>query len=227
MKSINTIIAALGFLSSSLASASLVDFEFGTVFWDANNKLKADVNDNWAIGHHKFDSSLSISSWFDIAHEVPFVPNVKLRGTWYSEKEDGIKASLSNYDVLGYYRLIELTPVTLDLGGGVKTGDMKYKYQNTERDFDDVIPELYGRAKFDFPGTGLGFGAELLLSKYPNNETTMYDANVSASWMFGETILSSGIDVGWRYFYLEQEVKGSSKAQIKNQGPYIGVKLGF
>ena len=188
-------------------------------------------------------------AWIYLKHPIPILPNIRLE--YASLKYAGsVDVSLTSpitmstmtkstfdtkvYDGILYYNLLDnLAWTTLDFGLDAKMFDYDYKavpnaqYEGYEKSGTLVVPMLYGRARFEIPGTGLGLEGE---GAYLNYEgATFYDARVKADWtMTFVPVVQPGIEVGYRIIKANYKKESSEiKTDIDFSGFYAGLMLRF
>lgn len=128
------------------------------------------------------DKGSSNSILVAVEHPIPLIPNVQIRQTPLSWKgsSDSASGSLSDLIVVSdaevdaeldlnmldgtlYYELLD-NWVTLDLGLTARQLDGFFQFEETNGvasdrvDVDQILPMLYGHARFDLPFTGLAAG---------------------------------------------------------------------
>jgi outer membrane protein len=239
-------------IAISLATVSQADFlgaEVGYSTWmpslsgsikgsDAND---VDINLEDTLG---FGSTQTTNQfWASFDHPVPFVPNIKLFHTSYSDSAsktttatfDGknysgtvnTELTLDQTDVIAYYRLLD-NWVNFDLGINFKILDGNVKMSatvgvtDTNKDFEAVIPMLYAKARFDMPFTGLSVEADANYIGYNGSKFTDMKAGVVY-----ETSYGLGATLGYRAENITIDDIGDTNTDIDIKGIYAGVFYHF
>ena len=193
-------------------------------------------------------------AWIYLKHPIPIIPDIRLEYTRL-EYEGDVAVTLGTgsatasttststfdtdvYDAILYYNLLDnLAWTTLDLGLDVRMFDYSYDVAPTNDGFVDyggysksgtlVVPLAYLRARFDVPGTGIGFEGEGSFVGYDGD--SFYDVRVKADWtMDFVPVVQPGIEVGYRV--LKVDYGNSSDdlaADVEFSGVYAGLMLRF
>ncbi len=215
----SVILLGLG-ISSTSANASIVDLEVGGLLWYGQAEESKNISKD-------FSNSLSYHLWGKLEHPILFVPNIQARVGNYYHNRSSDKISMTYGDVIGYYNLIDLTPIKLDLGLGGRFQDFDFKNHGEKFEYNSFLPFGYVGVKFDIPTTGFAIKADVAVSDLPYKDKTKFvDSITGVEYNFGSGLLEYKVDVGYRYLYQKQnESNGSLKTIIK--GPYIGGEINF
>ena len=183
-----------------------------------------------------------------LEHPIPFLPNFKLAtldlesggsGTFNQVVNFGgqnftindtlvSSFDLSHQDFVFYYELLD-NWVNLDLGLTLRKFDgfVTLTSQNNASDtatetFDETIPMLYGKARFDLPLTGLSFNADI------NYISASGDTVTDTAFYVGyETSVGLGIEGGVRTFSLEVDDANDLSADLDFEGAFVHVTFHF
>lgn len=209
-----------------------------------NTESKTSVEDtlNW-----EESKDLFFKAYFE--HPVAFLPNLKLEYSNFSHEGSGpvggftwghisdFSGDISNsldmraLDVTLYYELLD-NLAGLDAGLtlrriygdiSVVAGNAFMTSQEEKVSFDNWIPMLYMKGRFDLPATDLSFQTELNAINY--EDATMYDALFTLRYTFG---MGLGIEGGYRLIHLEDnELAAGLAIDIDFNGPYAAVVWDF
>ena len=175
-------------------------------------------------------------------HPVPFLPNLKLRYSDFSNTESSGNAfytlsqsgSVKTLDALGYYEILD-NVISVDAGLGVKRINtdqaVRVKVGNlssvAKDSYDETLPSLYVSAGGKLPFTGFSAKAEVMAGK--NSDADFNDLNAEVKYNFIENIaLYVGVKFGYRAMTInfDDNNKGDLK-EIKAKGPYLGLEAHF
>ncbi|RYY80705.1 MAG: TIGR04219 family outer membrane beta-barrel protein [Moraxellaceae bacterium] len=175
-------------------------------------------------------------------HPVPFLPNVKLRYSDFSNTESSGNAlvnvnqslGVQTLDALGYYEILD-NIVSVDAGLGVKrintkdairlsTGNASAVIKNN---YDETLPALYVAAGGKLPFTGFSAKAEVMAGK--NSDADFNDINAEVKYNFIQNIaLDLGVKFGYRAMTVNfDDDANSGFDKIEAKGPYLGLEAHF
>ncbi len=188
--------------------------------------------------------------WVNLKHPVPVLPNIRLEyapmefsGTSTANFEyagqnftPGAVSTLTldQYDAVLYYNILDNTAwTTLDLGLDIKYIDTDFKASqlgvSVSESEDLVLPMLYGRLRFEVPGTELGLEGDVKYTPYKDSK--VYDCRIKADYSFDLTLIDLGIEAGYRFMRINVEQKDFSSldttGDIEISGFYAGAMIRF
>ncbi len=128
--------------------------------------------------------------------------------------------SLSYTDVTLYYELLD-NWTEIDAGFTFRSleGDMSLITPSTSDDvsYSQLIPMLYGKARFNIPASDLSLQAEVNVVSFSG--LTSYDYALSARYSF---LMGVGLEAGYKTFYLESDdLTDNFKTDMDFSGPYL------
>jgi len=187
-----------------------------------------------------------------LEHPLPFIPNVKVAYTSLSHDGQGnvedefswggitfpinsdIETSLDfkMYDLTLYYELLD-NWVEIDTGITLRylDGDILVKTlpvfpipsESTSANFTELIPMLYGKARFNIPSTDISLQFEGNLISY--EDTAFYDYELSARYTFG---MGLGLEGGYKAVHLDSEdLLNGLVVDMDFKGPYAAIVWDF
>ncbi|XID75681.1 TIGR04219 family outer membrane beta-barrel protein [Alkanindiges sp. WGS2144] len=175
-------------------------------------------------------------------HPVPFLPNVKLRYSDFSNTESDGNAlyvvdqtvGVQTLDALGYYEILD-NIVSVDAGLGVKRLNTKDAVRVSvanlaavaKSKYDETMPALYVAAGGKMPFTGLSAKAEVMAGK--SSDADFSDINAEVKYNFIENIaLDLGVKFGYRAMTInfDDDAKTALR-EVKAKGPYLGLEAHF
>jgi outer membrane protein len=247
---------ALAATMTTFASADMVRLEMGVGGWDQEPSGTITYTDGPGVsGTYTTDGlgETETYAWLLIKHPILIIPNLRLEyvnindnGLVNGKFEDfetgalGTTASLSlkQYDIIPYYNLLDNTFwTTIDLGIDVKVVDSSYSadgvtiYGQGTGNYTDsktiAIPMVYGRARVEIPGTGLGLESDVKYITYDGS--TVYDVRAKVDYTFDLDIgVDPGIEVGYRTqkFDIKSD-DDKTKMNMDFSGFYAGLMLRF
>jgi outer membrane protein len=251
MKKILTAAALVAALPQAASALPLVDFYAGAYSWDqtvSGNVVggAADLEDNLGL-----DGGAQNVMYVAFEHPIPLIPNVKIKQT--SMDADGSGTIDTGFDFNGtpvtgavasvldlshtdytFYWSLPLPIVTFDFGLTARQFDGEMTVVDTvdgttvnaNADFDFVVPMGYLKAGINIPMTGFSIGADLNTISYGDTSATDFDANITYVLPL-IPLLDIGLTAGYRSFDLELDEAdfGDLSAEIKIEGPYLGLSL--
>ena len=215
-------------LSSSLLQADLIRVEMGAGVWShgTTGDLKDKNGDDLDIG-----ISQNMYLWAYLKHPVPLIPNARLEYTNNKMDDTDYELNIEQIDAILYYNILDnLAWITLDVG--LDLNFMKQSYQfGTHSTTNDsiVIPLLYGRGRFEIPGTG--FGLETEVKYYTYGDSTISDIRAKVDYTFDFSIVEPGVELGYRYNVIKTSHNDFSSlsydTDVVMSGVYLGAMLRF
>ncbi len=221
-------------------SADFIGIEIGAAQW--NPTISGDVQYNGEDIDLEKDLGYSdnISSnyfWATVEHPLPFLPNAKIIHTSFSEEAsqnttvtfDGKNYSgdiqseitFDQTDFILYYEVLD-NWVNLDLGVNVKYLDGIVTIKDSEKAFDEYIPMLYAKAKFDFPFSGVSAGFDF--NYISLDENSFMDIKAELSY---ESSIGLGAVLGYRVETLNIDDISDFSSDIDIEGAYAGLFYHF
>lgn len=233
LKHARAVLMALGL--SALSVAAHADF-IGLYAGVDGMYTKAD--DSAGQSDDKFNAVYNLA----FEHPVPFLPNVKLRYSDFSNSETSGNALYSvnqtvgvqTLDALGYYEILD-NIVSVDAGLGVKRVNTKDAVRFTtgnaaaviKSNYDETIPALYLSAGGKLPFTGFSAKAEVMAGQ--NSDADFSDMSAEVKYNFIQNIaLDLGVKFGYRAMTINfDDDSNSSFDKIEAKGPYVGLEAHF
>ena len=189
----------LGAVCASLltinANADFLGAEAGYALWTPaltgtikNGSDLVDMEKDLGFGEKENNSFI----WAYIDHPIPFLPNVKIQQTNYTDKSKGALSknltfankafavsekttnefTLNQTDIILYWRLLD-NWVNLDIGLEAKSIEGNIKINNEtkhiDEDFSITLPLAYAKARFDLPFSGFSVEADIATASFDGN----------------------------------------------------------
>ncbi|MGB5867401.1 MAG: TIGR04219 family outer membrane beta-barrel protein [Arcobacteraceae bacterium] len=243
------------FLSATLAvalattiNADTLGAEIGYAAWSSN--LTGTVQKG--SGTLDFEKDLGYGSnktngfmWAYIDHPLPFLPNLKIQKTNFSDSATGRISSnvtfsgktfnlsdavtssvtLDQIDVIPYWRILD-NWVNFDIGLNIKAIDGNVQVdsstQHANEDFSIILPMLYTKARFDLPLTGLSVEADASYIGYAVNKFS----DIKAGIVY-ETSYGLGATIGYRHENITLDDIDDTYGDITIKGAYAGLFYHF
>ena len=215
-------------------------------FYDRESKTSVEDTLHWEESRDLFFKAY-------VEHPLPYLPNLKLEYNSFSHEGSGEVSDFSwggisgftgdiyntmdmqAFDVTLYYELLD-NWASLDAGLTLRRiyGDIyletktvmmnqSYHYEPEKAEYDEWIPMLYLKTRFELPTTELMFQTELNVISYEGS--TMYDALFTLRYTFG---MGMGIEGGYRMIHLEDNDLGANLSiDVDFNGPYAAVVWDF
>lgn len=188
------------------------------------------------------DDEVDFHGYIAIEHPLPLIPNFMLQHS--AIETDGVglepgvvfddsnfagevdsKLELSHTDLTAYYEVLD-NWVNLDLGLTIRSFDAGVTLAATTGDtgdlnLDDVVPMVYGMARFDLPFTGWYLQTDGNYYTWDGDE--IIDVKAGLGWDF---FAGFGIEAGYRYLDMDYS-GGGGEVLAEVQGPYAGLFWDF
>lgn len=244
-------------VSSSLLQADLFRAEMGAGVWSQtssgslqhkNDRYPVDLADDLDVGN-----SQDLYVWAYFKHPVPIIPNARLEYT-NSTADGSVKKefiyngysftpannakydmNIQQVDAIVYYNILDnLAWITLDLGLEINFMTQSYKFSDAVNNVKEVtdsimIPMLYGRGRFEIPGTGFGLESELKYFTY--GDSTVGDIRAKVDYTFDLSIIDPAIELGYRHELIKTSTNDfsdlSNDTDITMSGIYLGAMLRY
>lgn len=191
------------------------------------------------------DKADSKSVMVAVEHPIPLIPNVQLRATplTWSGSSDSVSGSLggivnftggrvdAEFDLTSldgtlYYELLD-NWVTLDLGVTARKLDgyiaaTEESGASDRIDIDQILPMLYGHARFDLPFSGLALGVRGNAIAYQNNNLADLEAYLHLEVDL-IPLLDVGVQGGIRRLALQVDDIDNWESDAILEGAYIAL----
>ncbi|MGZ8548067.1 MAG: TIGR04219 family outer membrane beta-barrel protein [Sulfuricurvum sp.] len=206
-------ILGLGVEADYYAPTASGDFSY------TNNSITTHTHFN-----EESESTYQVGVYFE--HPIPLIPNFRLDLTpeaSFSGSDGSLgtnKVSVSQTDITPYYEILD-NVVDLDIGVTFKVLDIKVE-GTTNQEVTETIPMGYVAAGVDIPGTGLRIAGDVKHIYYKGDSFT--DARIKAVIEFPAGLQAQG---GYRYESLKISDHYDMNADVKFQGPFIGLGYTF
>jgi outer membrane protein len=237
-------------LLSSTLQADLIRVEMGGGIWSQsssgdlkhkNDKYPIDLNDDLDVG-----ISQDIYLWALLKHPLPIIPNARLEytdttldgngaGFSYNGKNYSSKTSyelnIEQVDAILYYNILDnLAWITLDIGLDFNFMKQSYQFGSDLAVSDSIIiPQLYGRGRFEIPGTGFALETELKYFTY--GDSSVGDIRAKVDYTFDFSIVQPAIELGYRHQIIKTSHNDftdlNNDTDIIMSGVYLGAMLRF
>jgi len=184
-----------------------------------------------------------------LEHPLPILPNIRIQHVSLETQSEATlnegfifddiafpagenivtDIDLSHTDAVLYYEVLD-NWVNLDLGLTLRAfeGDASVTSVNTALsesvELDDVIPMLYGKAKFDLPLTGWSIAASANVISYDSNSLNDYSAAIAYHSDL-LIVFDLGVELGYRSMKLELDEDINTDVEIT--GPYASFTVNF
>ncbi len=232
MSSFNILAVAVLGLASMSAKADFIGLYAGVDGMYTKAKDSAGQSDD------KFNAVYNLA----FEHPVPFLPNLKLRYSDFSNTESSGNAlynvnqslGVQTLDALGYYEILD-NLVSVDVGLGVKRINTKDAIRLSagnvgaviKNNYDETLPALYVAAGGKLPFTGFSAKAEVMAGK--NSDADFSDINAKVKYNFIENIaLDLGLKFGYRAMIINfDDDANTALKEVKAKGPYLGLEAHF
>jgi len=236
--------------SSLLLQADMIRAEVGGGVWSQSSSgtlqhkkdtYSIDLVDDLDVGN-----SQDLYLWAFLKHPIPLVPNLRLEytnatldGSGSGFAYNGVEypapthyeLNIQQMDVTLYYNILDnLAWITLDLGVDFNFMQQSYKFGDQSAISDNIIvPMLYGRGRFEIPGTGFGLESELKYFTY--GDSTVGDIRAKVDYTFDLSIIDPAIELGYRHEVVTTSTNDfsdlSNDTDITMSGVYLGAMLRF
>lgn len=242
--------ATLAVALATTANADFIGAEVGYAAWSSS--LTGNVQKG--TGTLDFEQDLGYASnktngfmWAYIDHPLPFLPNLKIQKTNFSDNSEGTinsnvtfggknfsanesvssSVTLNQIDFIPYWRILD-NWVNFDIGLNIKAIDGKVQVNSrtsskeANADFDIILPMLYTKARFDLPFTGLSIEADASYVGYSGNKFS----DVKAGIVY-ETSYGLGATIGYRHENITIDDIDDTYGDITIKGAYAGLFYHF
>lgn len=233
-------------ISTSSFADTILGFYAGANYW--NYDMSGSINSsNNQLNHVDIGFTNDNSNIFYAAleHPIPFLPNIKLQHNTIrtegvininnANNVDGFLGQsfnvnsdldFSHTDLILYYEILD-NWLNLDLGFSFKNFDgYTYFYAGAILDdrseFDDWIPMLYAKGKFDLPFTGFSASATVEALSFESNKVT--DIAVAIGYESGNGL---GAEAGYRNLTVDLNTLRNFDSDITMDGFYLGLNFHF
>ena len=246
------------FLATSALNADFIRVDAGAGMWlaEAKGDVTLDKSTIDLVDTLGYSTSNSMYAWILFKHFLPVIPNLRLEYTSLSyegkasinlpkwngatlpTKELGNSLSLTEYDAILYYNILDNTLwTTIDLGLDVKMLDASFQldpldsYQGYSTPPRIVpLPMAYVRARVEIPFSGVGVEADVKFLKLGDSQ--VIDARAKVDYTLGITpLIQPGIELGYRVQQINIDAtKLESSLPVLNlefSGLYAGAMLRF
>jgi outer membrane protein len=239
---------ATALLLATSLNADTLGAEIGFATWNpeltgsikGNNVLDSDIDVEKDLGFGSKETNSFFWVYFD--HPVPFLPNIKLQKTSYSDSASKINSiiydgktysgniktnlTLNQTDIISYYRLLD-NWINFDLGVNLKVVDGNIKISapsatDTNKDFGAIIPMLYAKARFDLPFSGLSFETDGSYVGYSGSKLSDFKAGIVYESSYG-----LGATAGIRKQNLTLDDIDNTNTNLDINGLYAGLFYHF
>lgn len=190
-----------------------------------------------------YDDETGSSFYAQFEHPLPLLPNLMLVHTDVDAQADGFlngvefddivytgdvdsTIDISHTDFTFYYEVLD-NWVNLDLGitGRHFSEGLSITDANTgltgKLDLDDILPMVYGEARFDLPLTGLSVG--VVANGVSFDGDVLYDLQAKVAYTFA---FGLGLEAGYRVFDLDYD-DDDEFADVSIEGGFAGVYWDF
>jgi outer membrane protein len=230
-------------------NADTIGAEVGYAAW--NTSLSGNIQKG--TGTFDFENDLGYGSnevngfmWAYIDHPLPFLPNIKIQKTNYSDSASGTinanvtfdnqnftasdtvtsSLTLDQFDIIPYWRILD-NWVNFDIGLNIKSIDGNIQVDDSSgnhanHDFSVILPMLYTKARVDLPFTGLSIEADLSYIGYSGNKFSDIKAGVVYETTFG-----LGATAGYRQQNVTLDDIDNTYGDLNIKGPYAGLFYHF
>ncbi|WP_375751552.1 TIGR04219 family outer membrane beta-barrel protein [Vibrio sp. HN007] len=213
-----TLITLLLPFAPNAFSAESVGISFGVDHWWSSTHNRAEDD-----GRNVNDDTSSF--YFDIEHDVQYVPNFKLR---YSSVNAPNILSLDKYDYTFYYDIIEHELLQFDLGLTLSQyKNTKYQDLNSQGyDFNSSVWSIYAAGVIEIPNTNLDIIGQFDFA----DRDVMKSAEVMAGLQYridipvGELALRGGYRV---MDYTFKELGTPEDEELLVDGWFTGLQFSF
>lgn len=235
-------------LAAPLASADFLGVYAGVGQWQSDYDGRVgDRNNDIGVEQLGLDDSGNNFVYLAFEHPVPILPNARIQYTDINTRQsatltqsfslDGQQfnvsetidsdVDLTHVDFTLYYELLD-NWVNLDLGLTARQFDgyvqAQGEFDQQRSELDEVIPMIYGKARFDLPLTGLYAGVQANIYDY--DDDSLSDTNAHLGYNFVDSMLMDvGIEVGYRQMLLE--IEEDVTADVDLTGPYAALTVHF
>lgn len=170
----------------------------------------------------KQESTMQYGAFFE--HPLPLIPNVRvdytpsidIMGTSTSEK-----LSIKQFDTTAYYEILD-NIIDLDVGVTAKMVTGSVYDASNNKSFSLTLPMGYLGAALVIPGTNIRVQGMVKYISFSGNSVT--DAKIKVAY---NVLGGAEIQAGYRYEHVKIDDLADITADVKVQGPFVGVGYNF
>jgi outer membrane protein len=222
------VVSGIAMVVSTLSHSADISLDGEIALWKATSSFDSSSSNGNIAKKNEYDQTYSCFANMQFEHFVPIVPNFSVGFTQHSEETHGIKIGQKMVDAGVYYNIFDLTPVKIGLGGGVKFGDLYHDNGAAKLKYNEAIPFFNGKVKLDILPTNFNIGIDIKAINLPwLDDSELFDGTGGINWVFGKGEIGGKVLVGYKYFYLKQNMNGYGDVVTKINGPYIGIGISF
>lgn len=219
------LVATLGVCTG--ANAASLELSAGADAWFVDAKGYAGEKHSFEL-RREYDNRYAFFAWMNLEHPLPIVPNLGVRYGTFDHTSNGIKADFNYADAIGYYNVLDLTPLKIDAGVGLRFEDFAYEHVSGDASYNEVLPFAYGHGRFDLVGSAFSVDADVSFSELPfRDDTEFLDAKLGVEYRLGGSFIEWSVNGGYRYMYLTQDTSDYNSLTTIIKGPYAGVSATF
>lgn len=240
-----------GLMFASSINADMLRAEIGAGMWASKSKGEISYTTSGITAHDvsKGETKSEPYVWMLVKYPLPVLPNFRLEyvsvttkglasGTYKNFTASGAQTELSitQFDIIPYYNLLDTAGITLDLGLDIKIADIEYKAEGvtgvpgggtTYTETETIpIPLLYMRIRTEIPMTDIGFEAD---AKFiTDNSSSIYDVRAKVDYTLDFIAIKPAVEVGYRVQkYKIDDSSFDSKIDLEFSGFYAGLMIRF
>jgi len=230
-------------VSTSSFADTILGFYAGANYWNFDISGNVDSSSN-QLDSVDIDLNSNNSNVFYAAleHPIPFLPNIKLQQNSIQSTgvinvdnipnfpgqsiEINTDLDFSHTDIMLYYEILD-NWLNLDVGLSLKNFDGYTNFYtdgllDDRADFDDWIPMLYAKGKFDLPFTGFSAAATVEALSFESNKVTDYTLAIGY-----ESDIGLGAEAGYRSLQVDLNTIGDLDSDVTMDGFYFGLNFHF
>ncbi|MEA1918776.1 MAG: TIGR04219 family outer membrane beta-barrel protein [Campylobacterota bacterium] len=218
----------LSLVFSSLLQADFIRAEMGAGVWMPSST--GSINKQDLVDDLDVDSSQDYYLWALLKHPIPIIPNARIEYVKTLAEGSGNEVGIQQVDLIAYYNIFDnLAWITLDLGVDINVMEQSYKLDGNLRTNSALIPMLYGRGRFEVPGTN--FGLESVIKYLSYGESNVGDIRLKVDYTLDLPLLQPAVELGYRHEVIKTSEKDFSDldkdTDITMSGIYLGAMLRF
>jgi outer membrane protein len=236
--------------SSVVIQADMIRAEIGGGVWSQSSsgtfQHKKDAYGIDLVDDLDVGNSQDLYLWAFLKHPIPIIPNLRLEYTNTTLDGSGsgfaynsvqypspthYELNIQQMDAIVYYNILDnLAWITLDLGLDLNFMDQSYQFGSDSAVSDAIIvPMLYGRGRFEIPGTGFGLESEVKYFTY--GDSTVGDIRAKVDYTFDLPLIDPAIELGYRHEMIKTDTNDfsglSNDTDITMSGVYLGAMLRY